>query len=635
MNDLPWLLAAPENFNDRCAALAGNTDPLPEAQQLAMTGLSVNQSNRLIKTLDRHETILPQPPSSLTHFKLGVVSNATFNLFVSPLRAAALRHGIWLDVVLADFDQAIQEALNPDSLINSAGVDAVLIALDHRGYPLASESLSCTTGGANAQDALNYLNQLREGFRANGGAPSLVQSLACPPFPLLGGLDAQLDGLLQREIHEFNRLTANCIMKSADILLDIAALASSIGTHQWFDERQWFMSRIAFNNALIPLYCDHVARTLAAIRGKSKKCLVLDLDNTLWAGVIGDDGMEGIHVGQGHPLGEAHQAIQRYALELKKHGVILAVCSKNEESIALQPFREHPDMLLKESDIAVFVANWNDKASNIRHIAQTLNIGLDALVFLDDNPMERDIVRTALPQVTVPEIPDDAALIPRTLAAAGYFDMLSFTADDAKRADQYRDNAMRQQAMTAAGSIDDYLASLDMAIDIRPFDAAGRKRITQLINKTNQFNLTTQRYTEAEVERFETDPTYITRQVRLADKFGDNGMISVLIAKKESDCLLIDSWLMSCRVIKRRVEDALCDELVTTAKAAGITTIRGQYSPTPKNHLVKDHYQSLGFTLADSNEESDTWELTVADYQPKTPPMSTAEKAGQQETAGA
>ena len=622
MNDLPWLLPAPENFNEQCAQMLSADNSLDRACQLAATSLSLNQCNRLIKALDKSHDQQQATKSPLTHFKLGIVSNATFNLFVPALRASALRHGILLDVVLADFDQIMQEALNPESLINSADVDAILIALDHRGYPFATDTLASTTPDTTAADAVEHLNQLRSGFARHSGAPCIVQTLACPPFPLLGGLDTQLAGMLQKEIRDFNSQLCDIVADSTDIMLDIASLASRVGTGQWFDERQWLMSRIAMANEFIPLYCDHVARTLAAMRGKSKKCLILDLDNTLWGGVIGDDGMDGIHIGQGHPVGEAHQAIQRYAKELKNHGIILAICSKNEEAIALQPFREHPDMVLQEEDIAVFVANWNDKASNIQHIARTLNIGTDALVFLDDNPMERDIVRTVLPEVSVPELPDDAALIPRTLAAAGYFDLISFTTDDAQRSEQYRANAIRQKAMESSGNIDDYLASLDMAIEFKAFDASGRKRITQLINKTNQFNLTTRRYTEAEVEQFEVNPQYITRQVRLSDKFGDNGMISVLIAKKEQDCLIVDTWLMSCRVIKRRVEDALCDELVAAAKAEGITTIRGVYLPTSKNPLVKEHYQNLGFSLIDSTDGTDTWELNINDYQAKTPPMS-------------
>jgi len=622
MNHLPWLLPAPADFNEQCSNIIDAEDCLTEARKMAATNLTLNQCNRLIRALDKSNFQQQSSSLTLTPFKLGIVSNATFDLFKPGLRASALRHGILLEIIQADFDQTIQEALDPSSLINTSNVDAVLVALDYRGYPFANETIACTTPGTGTSDAINHLNQLRHSFAQHCGAPCILQSLACPPFSLLGGIDKQLDGLINKEIGDFNTQLCKSLKGSPDILLDIDSLASSIGTSNWFDERQWFMSRISIANEFIPLYCDHVARTISAMRGKSKKCLVLDLDNTLWSGVIGDDGIEGIHIGQGHPLGEAHQAIQQYAKELKNHGIILAICSKNEESIALQPFKENPDMVLREEDIAIFIANWNDKASNIQHIAKTLNIGLDALVFIDDNPMERDIVRTVLPDVTVPELPEDPALIPRTLTAAGFFDLVNFTADDAQRSEQYRANAIRRQAMESSGSIDDYLTSLDMSIEFKPFDQIGRKRVTQLINKTNQFNLTTQRYTELEIEKFETDPKYFTRQVRLLDKFGDNGMISVLIARRENETLVIDSWLMSCRVIKRRVEDALCDEIVAAAKTKGMQIIRGQYIPTPKNQLVQKHYQQLGFSLVDSSHNIETWELKVSNYQPKRPPMN-------------
>lgn len=621
MNYLPWLLPAPEDFNDQCANITKSEGNLSTALDLAQKSLSLNQSARLAKTLERNNFEQHESSKTLTPFRLGIVSNGTFDLFAPAIKIAALRHEIILEIVQADFDQAVQESLNPDSLINSAGVDAVLIALDYRGYPFASNTLACSTKGTTAADAIDYLNQLRAGFAKHCGVPCLVQSLACPPFSLLGGLDAQLDGLLRKEINDFNYKLSESLRDSSDILLDISALANTTGTCNWFDERQWLMSRIPIANELVPLYSDHVARTIAALRGKSKKCLVLDLDNTLWAGVIGDDGLEGIKVEHGHPLGEAHLAIQQYALELKNHGIILAVCSKNEESNALLPFRNISDMVLKEDDFAIFVANWNDKASNIQHIASTLNIGLDSIVFVDDNPMERDVVRTLLPTVTVPELPEDATLIPRTLAAAGFFDLVSFTPDDLQRNSQYQENAVRAKSMGSANNLEEYLASLEMTIEFKPFDNLGRKRITQLVNKTNQFNLTTQRYTEAEIEIFESDQDFFTRQVRLSDKFGDNGMISVLIAKREDDCLAVDSWLMSCRVIKRRVEDAICDELVGYAKQEGIKTIRGFYRPTPKNALVKDHYEYLGFTMLEHTDDRVTWELQVNNYKPLAPPM--------------
>lgn len=622
MHELPWLPDSTDDFNEMCSRLGEGLLGSAEFKKLVTSNLSINQSNRLFREIKN----LPIKPaeklkSGFTLFKLGLVSNATIDLFVPSLFTSALRHGIFLEVVAADFGQIIQESLDPDSLINQAGLDAILLALDYRAYPLAANSLAIAASGQGSAEALEFIRTIRDGFQDNSGAICILQSLVAPPFSLLGNLDAQMDGMLRKEIAEFNLELISEIKSNSDLLLDVSTMANQVGVYNWFDERQWYLSRVPMANKFIPLYTEHVSRLLAAIRGKSKKCLVLDLDNTLWGGVIGDDGLDGIRIGQGHPIGESFLAIQQYAKELSNMGVILAVCSKNEEEIALQVFNEHPDMLLKRSDFAVFVANWEDKASNIRFIAETLNIGLDSLVFVDDNPAEREIVRTLVTDVAVPELPKDASLIPRTLSAAGYFEMISFTADDVQRNKQYAENAQRRVEFNKASGVDEYLQSLDMKISINAFDILGRKRITQLINKTNQFNLTTKRYTEKEVEAFELSPEHLTIQARLTDRFGDNGMICVLIGVQNEDVIMIDTWLMSCRVIKRKVEDMICDLLLDEARKRKVKYIRGVYCPTDKNKLVKEHYKKLGFKELESCEEHDLWELEVEQYTYKKPPI--------------
>jgi FkbH-like protein len=373
---------------------------------------------------------------------------------------------------------------------------------------------------------------------------------------------------------------------------------------------------------MVPLYADLVCRTIAAIRGKSRKCLVLDLDNTLWGGVIGDDGVEGITLGQGSADGEAYLAIQRMALEYRSRGIVLAVCSKNDDAVARQPFREHPDMLLREEHIAVFQANWNDKASNLRTIAEQLNIGIDSLVFLDDNPFEREQVRRELPLVGVPELPQEPALYPRVLSWAGYFEAVTISAEDRKRADFYQANATRAAALASSSDMEAYLRSLDMSCTIRPFDGIGRARIAQLINKSNQFNLTTRRCTESEVADMEAAPDKFTMQVRLADKFGDNGMISVVVFDKSAETWSNDIWLMSCRVLGRRVEEAVLAHACAAAKAEGAKRLIGRYLPSAKNRMVADHYGKLGFTLIDKTADGGSvWILELDGYQAPDLPM--------------
>jgi FkbH-like protein len=339
--------------------------------------------------------------------------------------------------------------------------------------------------------------------------------------------------------------------------------------------------------------------------------------------VIGDDGLEGIKIAQGDATGEAHLAVQRMALDLRSRGIVLAVSSKNTDEVARTPFEQHPEMLLKLDHIAVFQANWNDKATNIQAIAEELSLGLDAMVFLDDNPVERGLVRKLLPQVAVPELPEDPAYYVRTLAAGGYFEAVTFATEDLKRAGFYQDNAKRANLQKQVGGVDAYLASLDMTITFQPFDATGRARIVQLINKSNQYNLTTRRYTDPEVLAAENDPEVFTLQVRLADIFGDNGMISVIVCRPSVDeAWDIDTWLMSCRVLGRKVEHMVLREMLEHARAAGIRKLTGTYRPTDRNKLVVDHYAKLGFTKIAEDETGLTqWELLVDGAEPDSAPM--------------
>jgi FkbH-like protein len=358
---------------------------------------------------------------------------------------------------------------------------------------------------------------------------------------------------------------------------------------------------------------------LAAQQGRSSKCLVLDLDNTLWGGVIGDDGLEGIVLGQGSALGEAYVAFQSYAKELSRRGVILAVCSKNDEANALAPFEKHPDMVLRRSDIACFVANWQDKPANLRSIAETLNIGIDSLVLADDNPFERNIVRRELPMVAVPELPEDPALYAGCIADAGYFEALRVTGEDLERSQQYQGNLQREVLRSSSTDVASYLKSLGMKLIWRPFDQVGMQRVVQLINKTNQFNLTTRRYTQADVTAVMNDPAALTLQLRLIDMFGDNGIIAIVIGKPAGNRgdMLIDTWLMSCRVLGRQVEEATLNLVAAQATRLRATGLIGEYRPTAKNGMVRDHYAKLGFApMSEGSEGATRWHLPIGGFAP-------------------
>jgi FkbH-like protein len=601
--DLTWLPAAPADFRRRCRDLAQSPDPSGNAvAHLASFALNETQLRKLSEAMAelRARGVSLEP---LEPFKLGIVGNATLEPLLPALVGSAARHGIALECVQAHFGQTLSEALAPDSIVNRARPQAVLLALDHRALPWSSTN-----------EPLAFVRALRDGFRTHGGALSIVPTIPPPPETSFGSFERFVPQTMRAATAAFNAALIDDLRDTPDVLLDVAALAETVGLAQWHSPTQWNVAKLAFDQRLIPLYAEHVCRVIAALRGKSRKCLVLDLDNTLWGGTIGDDGIEGITLGQGDATGEAFLEVQRTALALRDRGIVLAVSSKNDDAVARTAFAAHPDMLLRADHIAVFQANWNDKATNIAAIARELSLGIDALVFLDDNPVERNFVREALPQVAVPELPHDPALYSRTLAAAGYFETVAFSAEDRKRAEYYQDNARRVALQSNVGDLDAYLASLEMRISFRPFDEEGRARIAQLINKSNQFNLTTRRYSEAEVAGIEADPEVLSLQVRLVDRFGDNGMIGVVVARpRDAETLEIDTWLMSCRVLGRRVEHAVLREIVLQARARGVSKLIGVYLPTAKNAMVAEHYAKLGFALvARAESGASTWELHTA-----------------------
>lgn len=620
---LAWLPRQPKNFSSLCrTALDTSEDIGLQIRVLATYGLDENGLNKLAKVIEKAKATAK--PLSLTPFRLGIISNSTSDFLIPSLTATAARHGFALECIKADFGQTVQEAVNPESSINQAQPDAILIAIDHRGLPLQTSPGNQSAHEATVSACLQYVEDIRAGFHTNSNAFCIVQTIARPVELLTGSFECALPGTLRSLVNDINNGIAESVVNTADVLLDIAGLAETVGLNEWHDPIFWNLAKLPFSSHYLPLYADHVCRTLAAQRSKNRRCLILDLDNTVWGGIIGDDGLEGIVVGQGDAAGEAYLDIQQTALALRDRGIVLAVSSKNTDAIARKPFQEHPDMLLKEKHFAVFQANWNDKATNIAAIAKELSLGLDAMVFLDDNPAERNLVRKMLPLVAVPELPESPDLYSRYLLAGGYFEAVAFSAEDNKRAEFYQENAQRITLQQQVGDLDAYLNSLDMKVTFQPFDDTGRTRITQLINKTNQFNLTTKRHSESEVKAIQHSPDCFTLQVRLSDVFGDNGMISVITCRGlDDDSWHIETWLMSCRVIGRNVEKAVFQEIVAQARSQGISQLLGTYHPTERNQLVKDHYAKLGFeNLGDEVGGTTHWLFDVALYQEEALPMS-------------
>jgi FkbH-like protein len=554
------------------------------------------------------EALADTPPAeAVAPVRLAVLGSSTHGHLLAGIRVAALRRNIHLTAYESDYGQYRQALGDPEGGLRSFKPTAILFAFDpwhvtagiHPGQ--TPEEIDLAFSAVTEQIAACWHTA-----RVDFGCMVLQQTILPAFVPLLGNNEHRLPGSSADFVRRLNGWLRDNSDQHGVQLIALDERAALDGLAAWHDVALWHRAKQEISPAAAPMYGELVARCVAALQGRSFKCLVLDLDNTVWGGVVGDDGLDGLVLGHGSAAGEAFLAVQSYAKALSERGVLLAVCSKNDEANALEAFDRHPDMLLRQSDIACFAVNWDDKATNLRTIAATLNIGLDALVFLDDNPAERDLVRRELPQVAVPEVGDDPALYPGAIADAGYFESVGVTVDDRERNRQYLSNRLRDVARKTAMDMPSYLKGLEMRLLWRPFDAVGQPRIVQLINKTNQFNLTTRRYTEKQVCDVIADPKALGLQMRLVDKFGDNGIVAIVIGRMENDTLEIDTWLMSCRVLGRQVEAATLNLVAEQARRMGATRLIGEYRPTAKNGMVRDHYRKLGFTELWSGTDGQT-----------------------------
>jgi len=396
-------------------------------------------------------------------------------------------------------------------------------------------------------------------------------------------------------------------------VLDIDAIQARFGITGFSDRKFYFQARMAMGFEALVETVKQLYDIMLALKGRLRKCLVLDLDNTLWGGVIGDDGLKGIEIGE-LGVGRAYTDLQKWCRELERRGVLLAVCSKNEEETAKEPFIKHPDMILHIEDFAIFVANWEDKASNIRYIQKTLNIGMDSLVFVDDNPFERNLVRELIPEITVPELPEDASEYLSYLQSLHLFETVTYSDEDVKRTEQYRIEAERKKAGEIFSNIDDYLESLQMTAEAKPFDEFHFPRIAELSQRSNQFNLRTVRYSEEDIKKLADSKDHLTLYFTLKDKFGEYGLISVVIVEKRGKGEgFIDTWFMSCRVLKRGMEEFIINTVINEAEKEGIDQLIGEYIPTAKNKMVADIYERMGF----KDEGEGRYMVRVSEYIPK------------------
>jgi FkbH-like protein len=614
-SQLYWLPPAGDwNVGIRGAADADDAVAWKTLVQVANTRLGFMETIRLDRAVRRRFPAHPSATVSRTA-RLALLGSSTLDHLLPGIRVGALRRGIWLDTYSGGYGQYLQELLDTQSALHQFKPTTVVFCFDGEHLFGTDILLDPRDAAERVDAAASKIENLWRLVREHFGCPVIQQAILPRGVALFGNNEHQVPGSPRRLTQALNeRLREMAHRHGADILsIDDRLLMDGIDL--WHDPALWHRGKQEITPAASHLYGDLVGRLLAARQGHAAKCLVLDLDNTLWGGVIGDDGIEGLKLGQGNALGEAYTAFQRYARNLSKRGIILAVCSKNDQSNALAPFLRHPEMVLREADIACFVANWDDKATNLQEISRRLKIGLEHMVFADDNPFERNLVRSALPMVAVPELPEDPAFYAQCIADAGYFEGIYLTADDLQRGRQYQENQKRESLKASTGNLDDYLASLQMELLWAPFDGMDIQRITQLINKTNQFNLTTRRYTENEVRAAMEDADTITFQLRLSDRFGDNGIIGVVIVRPGADgSAAIDTWLMSCRVLGRGVECATLNLLVEQARQRGVQRLIGQYLPTEKNKIVQHHYSKLGFAGSDASESGTLWKLELANF---------------------
>jgi FkbH-like protein len=524
------------------------------------------------------------------HCRIALLSSTTIDFLAPILRAQCFGTGIDAEIYIGPFNQYEQEIRDPSSGLTRFRPEVVAIATDWRSLGLRDEEDS---PGEVIREHTARLESLWRDARAPLGATVIQFNHETPAFDALGHMSAALPGGRGRLLRAINLALWEAAGRTQGVtILDVDQIAARFGKDRWTDPVLWYTAKQYPAAEATPALGRQLTALLRAILGLTSKCLALDLDGVLWGGVIGEDGLAGIQLGGG-PAGEAFVDFQRYLASLARTGVLLAVCSKNNPEDAVLPFRQHPEMVLRERNIAVFMANWKPKEENLRAIAATMNIGLDAMVFVDDNPAERSRVRQNLPEVEVVEMPADPAQYVAALSRLALFETLAITREDRTRTASIQENLARRTLESTAGSVDDYLAHLDIKAHLAPFDEANLPRIVQLINKTNQFNLTTRRRGDAEVRALLAAGAY-TQAMRAGDRFGDSGLTGVLIAIPEGGGLRVDTWLMSCRVLGRRLDEVMFAALVRYAAENHYTHIEGEYIPTAKNGQVADLYSRLG-----------------------------------------
>ena len=547
--------------------------------------------------------------------RIALVGDTATQFLATAIKGMGIERGYQVELFEAEYNQVERQFMDPTSDLYE--FDADYIVVFQSTHKLGEKHSLCTVESqvSLAEERIDFVTSV---VSNPAFASKKIIYFNYPEIEdtVFGSYANKVDSSFTYQVRKLNYELMKLSEQYANLFIcDIAALQNKLGRDLMFAPNVYTSTEMVLSIDAIPFVASRIMDIIAAIKGQFKKCLILDLDNTVWGGVIGDDGLEGIQLGHGLGIGKAFTEFQMWVKKLRQRGIIICVASKNNEETAKEPFEKHPDMILKLDDIAVFQANWETKVDNIRTIQSVLNIGFDSMVFLDDNPFERNIVRENIPGITVPELPEDPAEYLEYLYSLNLFETASYSNADKDRTKQYQVEAKRVSLQKTFANEADFLKSLNMVSVVSGFTKFNTPRVAQLSQRSNQFNLRTVRYTEADIEAYANDPDVIDLSFTLEDKFGDNGLIAVIIMKKQDEeTLFVDTWFMSCRVLKRGMENFTLNTMVERAKAAGYKRIVGEYLPTPKNKMVEQHYPGLGFTKMEG-ASTDLYELDVETYE--------------------
>ena len=570
-----------------------------------------------MKTFQELKKITKHMPADLPAIKVALTGDTATQFLATAIRGTGAERGYQIDLFEAEYNQVERQFLDPSSELYQTDADFIVLFQSTHKLGEKHSLLPPSQQESLAEERLAFVASVSEN-------PMLAsKKIICLNYPeiedtVFGSYATKVTSSFTYQVRKLNMGLMDLSQRYANLFIcDIAGLQNKLGRDMMFAPNVYVSTEMVLSIDALPYVASRVMDIICAIKGQFKKCLILDLDNTVWGGVIGDDGLEGIQLGHGLGIGKAFTEFQMWVKKLKQRGVIICVASKNNEETAKEPFEKHPDMVLKLEDIAVFQANWETKVDNIRTIQRILNIGFDSMVFLDDNPFERNIVRENIPGITVPELPQDPGEYLEYLYSLNLFETASYSQADKDRTKQYQVEAQRVSLQKTFSNEADFLKSLDMTSVVSGFNKFNTPRVAQLSQRSNQFNLRTVRYTEADIEALGQNPDVIDLSFTLEDKFGDNGLIAVIIMKKQDEeTLFIDTWFMSCRVLKRGMEDFTLNTMIEAAREKGYKRIIGEYLPTPKNKMVENHYPSLGFQKLEGTPTAQ-YVLDVEQYQPR------------------